>query len=71
VEEATRAAPRELRDNLNRLVIASLEEYVARRQAAAFEEAMAHMANDPAIRQQITRINGEFESALLDGLHND
>jgi len=34
IEEATNLAPRELRDNLNRLVVVSLEEFVARRKAS-------------------------------------
>jgi hypothetical protein len=71
VEEAGRWAPRELRDNLNRLVVVSLEEYVARRKALAFEEAMARMAGDPALRRQCAGIAAEFEPAALDGLRHE
>jgi len=71
VEAATRVAPRELRDNLNRLVVVSLEEFVVRRKAAAFEEEMSRMAADPEIRRESARITKEFDSALLDGLPDD
>ena len=71
VEEATRVAPRELRDNLNRLIMTSLEEFVARRKAAAFEEAMVRMAEDPAIRRESAEIAAEFAPAELDGLRDD
>jgi len=50
VEEAARAAPRDLRDNLNRKVIVSRRS-LWRRKAAAFEEAIGRRAGDPAIRQ--------------------
>ncbi len=68
VEAATRVAPRELRHNLNRLVVVSLEEFVVRRKAAAFEEAMVRMAADPEIRRENARIADEFECAAFDGL---
>ena len=71
VQEATLVAPPELKDNLNRLVVASLHEFVDRRKAAAFETAMARMAEDPAIRKQSARMEAEFENALLDGLPDD
>ena len=45
VEEALALAPSELRNNLNRLVITALQEYVARQKALGFEEAMAQMAD--------------------------
>jgi hypothetical protein len=71
VEEVRRLAPHELRDNLNRLVVVSLEEFVPHRRAAAFEMAMVRMARDPAIRQESGEIGGEFESAAFDGLRDD
>jgi hypothetical protein len=71
VDEALRVAPRELRGNLNRLVVISLEEFVARRKAAAFAEAMAQMAHDPSICQESARIATEFAAAALDGLRDD
>jgi len=71
VEEAARVAPRELRSNLNRLVVVSLQEFVARRKASAFEDAMAQMAADPAIRSECRHIESEFASAELDGLRDD
>ena len=64
-------APEGLRDNLNRLVIVSLEEYVRRRKAAAFEAAMAAMAAAPAIRKASASIDSKFKAAGLDGLKDD
>jgi len=71
VHEAEKLAPSELRNNLNRLVIVSLQEFVARRKAAAFEAAMARMADDPAIREQCAQIATEFAPAMSDGLPHD
>jgi len=71
VEEAVRLAPDEIRDNLNRLIVISLEEYVARRKAIVFEQAMARMANDPAIRRACAHIAAEFGPTALDGLRDD
>ena len=71
VEEAKKLAPKDLRDNLNRLVIVSLEEYVKRRRMAAFEAAIAAMAADPAICEACADIESEFRAADLDGLKDD
>jgi hypothetical protein len=71
VEEATRLAPGELRDNLNRLVVISLEEYVKHRRAIAFEKAMAEMAADPAIRSECGSIAADFAGTERDGLKHD
>jgi len=71
LKEATRVAPRELRNNLSRLVIVSLAEFLARRKATAFEAAMARVAADPDARQENARIDAEFECAALDGLPDD
>ena len=71
VEEAVRLAPRELRDNLNRLVVVSLQQYVATRKAAAFEEAVSQMAADPAIQAECAAIAREFATADLDGVKHD
>jgi hypothetical protein len=71
VQQATQVAPTELKQNLNRLVAVSLQEFVERRKAAAFEEEMARMADDPAIRKECARIGAEFESKMSDGLRND
>ena len=60
VEAASAAAPPELRQNLNRLVTVALQEFAARRKARAFEEAMAQMAADPAIRAECSAIEKEF-----------
>ncbi len=71
VEDVTALAPPELRQNLNRLVTAALQEFAARRKARAFEEAMARMAEDPAIKSECAAISGEFAKAEADGLRDD
>lgn len=57
VEDAAKVAPGELRENLNRLV-------VARREAAVFEDAMARMAVDPGIRSECTQIDAEIRTSF-------
>ena len=71
VKEALAWAPPESAGNLNRLVAESLAEFVARRKARAFEEAMAAMAADPAIRRECAAIAAEFAAADLDGFERD
>jgi hypothetical protein len=71
VREALAWAPPESAGNLNRLVAESLAEFVARKKACAFEEAMAAMAADPAIRKECATIAKEFACADLDGLGHD
>ena len=71
VEEASAVAPQELRQNLNRLVTVALQEYAARRKERAFEEAMARMAADPAIRAECAAISKAFAVADGDGLKGD
>ena len=68
VEEAAKLAPKHLRENLNRLVIVSLEEYVKRRRMEAFQEAVAQMAADPAIRSECAAIACDFAATESDGL---
>jgi hypothetical protein len=68
VAEVTGAAPPDLKNNLNRLVIVALDEYVRKRREQAFEEAMARMAADPAIRRENRAIAKEFRAADSDGL---
>ena len=71
VEEVSRAAPPELRQNLNRLVTIALQEFAAKRKGRAFEEAMAQMAADPAIQTECAAISREFTNAEADGLRHD
>ena len=68
VEEASRAAPRVLRENLNRLVIVALQEYVDSRKESEFEAAMALMAAVREIRSEAKRISESFAAAESDGL---
>jgi hypothetical protein len=68
VEEARRNAPPGLRDNLNRLVVVALEEYVRCRKRAGFEEAIARMARDPEVMAESSRIAEDFRPAEGDGL---
>ena len=71
VEEVNTLAPPELRQNLNRLVTVALQAFVAQQKARAFEEAMARMAADPAMRAECTAISREFEITEADGLKDD
>jgi hypothetical protein len=70
VEEVTAVAPPRLRGNLNRLVTMALEEFTRSQKARAFEEAMARMGADPAIRAECAVIGGEFAGAEADGLRD-
>lgn len=71
VEEASAMAPRDLRENFNRLVTVALQEFVARQTTRSFEDAMAHMAADPAIRAECAAIGRNFTVAEADGLKDD
>lgn len=71
VAEAAEYAPADLRENLNRLVTVALQEYAETRKRQAFEEAMAAMAADPAIRQASTDLMTAFRTAEADGLPDD
>ena len=68
VQEASEAAPPELRKNLNGLITVALREYVERRRQAEFSAAMERMAVDPAIRAECAVIDMEFRGAERDGL---
>lgn len=70
-EEASAFAPKELRQNLNRLVTAALKEFSARQRERAFAEAMARMAADPAIQRVCAGVAKEFASAESGGLGDD
>lgn len=71
IDEVSKVAPPELRQNLNRLVTVALQEFAAKRKARDFEEAMAQMAADPAIQAECASISREFTTAETDGLKND
>ena len=71
VEEVKTFAPPELKGNFNRLVTVALREFTTQRKGQAFEEAMARMAADPAIRAECTAISKEFLLTETDGLKND
>ena len=71
VDQATAVAPPELGQNLNRLVTVALQEFAAKRKARAFEEAMAQMAADPAIRSECAAVERDFYIAEADGLMRD
>ena len=53
-------APPELRTNLNRLVILSLQEYVSRRRRQEFASAVAAMAGDPQVQAECAAIARDF-----------
>jgi hypothetical protein len=71
VQEVSTLAPRELRQNFNRLVTLALKEFAARQTARMFEEAMAEMAADPAIRAECAAIGKDFAMTDADGLRDD
>lgn len=68
--EAQACARPELKSNVNRLVTIALMEFVENRKRFQFEEAMAQMAADPQIKQEIRQINKDFIASELDGLAN-
>lgn len=69
--ELNSVAPPELRTNLNRLVIVSLQEYISRRRQMEFESAIAAMAEDPQIQIECAAIAKDFASTEMDGIGND
>jgi len=71
VDQATALATPELPRSFNGIVRAALREFVARRQAQAFEQAMGKMARDPAIRRELARMGRSFAAADSDGLDHD
>ena len=71
IGELNAVAPPELRTNLNRLVILSLQEYVSRRRRQEFASAVAAMAEDPQVQAECAAIARDFAAAEMDGLGND
>jgi hypothetical protein len=71
VDDVLSVVPPELKGNLNRLVLVSLRDFVARRRAEAFEQRMAEMGTDPAIRSECAAISEEFTQTERDGLGHD
>jgi len=71
IDEATAVSPPELGQDLNRLVTIALQEFAARRKTRVFEEAMAQMAADPAIRSECEAIERDFCVTEADGLTRD
>ena len=71
IGELNSVAPPELRTNLNRLVILSLQEYVSRPRQQEFDNAVAAMAQDPQVQAECAAIARDFALAEMDGLRND
>jgi hypothetical protein len=71
IVELKAVAPPELRTNLNRLVILSLQEYVSRRRRQEFARAVAAMAEDPQVQAECAAIARDFASTEMDGIGND
>jgi metal-responsive CopG/Arc/MetJ family transcriptional regulator len=71
IGELNSVAPPELRANFNRLVIVSLQEYIARRRRQEFESAVAAMAADPQVQAECAAIARDFAATEMDGLVND
>jgi len=68
VAEAANVAPAEAKSNFNRLVTIALRDYAAAHRARTFEQTMADMAADPAIRAESTAIQQEYRATESDGL---
>jgi hypothetical protein len=71
IGELQSVAPAELRTNLNRLVILSLQEYVSRRRREEFESAVAAMAEDREVQAECAAIGKDFAATEMDGLRDD
>ena len=71
IGELSAVAPPELRTNLNRLVILSLQEYISRRRQQEFDRAVAAMAEDLQIQAECDAIAKDFSATEMDGLRND
>jgi hypothetical protein len=71
VDEVSSVAPAEFKGNWNRLVVAALQEFARNRRREQFEQSMAKMAKDPAIRKECAAIGREFAHANRDGLADD
>ena len=71
IGELNSVAPPELRTNLNRLVILSLQEYVARRRRQEFENAVAAMTEDPQVQAECSVIARDFAATEMDGIGDD
>jgi metal-responsive CopG/Arc/MetJ family transcriptional regulator len=70
IGELDSVAPPELRTNLNRMVILSLQEYISRRRRQEFDRAVAAMAEDPQIQAECAAIARDFAATEMDGLGN-
>jgi hypothetical protein len=68
VDDLIRTAPAELKSNLNRLVIAALQDFIKAQEKRAFDEAMARMSADPSAQAEIRSIESEFRPTEFDGL---
>ena len=71
IDELKSVAPPELRSNLNRLVILSLQEYVSQRRRQEFESRVAAMAEDPEVQAECAAIARDFAATEMDGLRDD
>jgi metal-responsive CopG/Arc/MetJ family transcriptional regulator len=71
IGELNSVAPAELRTNLNRLVIVSLQEYIARRRQQEFHDAVAAMAEDPQVQAECAAIARDFAATEMDRLGDD
>jgi hypothetical protein len=70
IGELNSVAPPELRTNLNRMVILSLQEYISRRRRQEFDRAVAAMAQDPQVQAECAAIARDFAASEMDGLGN-
>ena len=68
VEEVNAVAPRELRENFNRLVITALGKFAKERRATKFREEVARMAADPQVIADCAAAYSAFAVTEGDGL---
>ena len=68
VDEALRVVPSTVADNLNQMVTVALKGLVDEVKQRRFEEEMAKMAADPALKRESRRISDELRAAEGDGL---
>lgn len=68
LEEVNAVAPKELRENFNRLVITALGEFAKERRARRFCDEVARMAQDPQVVADSAATYRALSGADADGL---
>jgi len=68
MEDAQSVSPREIKQNLNRIVVVALKNYSEMMKNREFEKAMEEMAADPEIKYEVSAISKGLEHTENDGL---